>query len=90
MAARRRRPGRAAPPRPGQRPSPGLRGARHRGSRRGTALPIAGTFVPDPGAPLPEPTAAPTPLAPQDQAEAVARIIVERAYERLMRAVPGR
>ena len=53
------------------------------------ALPIAGTLVPDPGAPLPEPTAAPTPLGPQDQAQAVARIIVERAYERLMRAVPG-
>jgi hypothetical protein len=44
-------------------------------------MPVAGTFVRD--------GATPPPAAPADQAEAVARIIVERAYERLMNALPA-
>jgi hypothetical protein len=44
-------------------------------------MPVAGTVVLD--------RAAPPPAAPADQAEAVARIIVERAYERLMNALPA-
>lgn len=49
-----------------------------------TPAPAAPVVLPAPAAPIPAPAAAPAP----NQAEAVARIIVERAYERLVRAIP--
>ncbi len=59
-----------------------------------TPLPTAGmVFDPSPSATSPAP-ARPDPAAPadpqnEDQAQAVARIIVQRAYERLMGTAPG-
>ena len=52
-----------------------------------TTLPPGALVIPDQPSALPAPLPGAAP--PKDQAEAVARIIVERAYERLMRAMPG-
>jgi hypothetical protein len=41
-------------------------------------------------APAPTPTQPPIAVAPEGQAEAVARIIVQRSLERLLAETPGR
>lgn len=54
-----------------------------------TTLGPAPTTTPTTPAPLPLPTAVPGAAPTPTQAEAVARIIVERAYQRLVGAIPG-
>jgi hypothetical protein len=94
--------GYATPPAPGKLEIwvAGAPAERSRSAAPAAQRPVASTPRATPAAPAPAPAAVPPapaqapvfmpPLPPQDQAQAVARILVERAYERLLEQIPAR